>query len=146
MWGWFTWLNKYDQNLPDQFDSSKIARLFNANNLEEIYKNLANDNSEWSTKQIQLLNKMSPTSLKVAIEQLKLGSQMNLQKCFHMEYQLCQRFLSGNDFCEGVRALLVDRDNKPKWNPSSVKDVDQALIDWYFTPLPNDEKFNFWTN
>ena len=136
-------LNKYDQNLPDQFDSSKIARLFNANSLEEIYTNLEKDNSEWSSKQIQLLNKMSPTSLKVTVEQLKRGAQLDLQKCFHMEYQLCQRFLSGNDFSEGVRALLVDRDNKPIWSPSSVKDVDQALVDWYFTPLPQDEKFNF---
>jgi len=66
-------LNGFDEKVERDYDSAKIGKIFNASNLEEIYASLEKDNSEWSQQQIKLLNKMSPTSLKVAIKQLNIG-------------------------------------------------------------------------
>ena len=83
---------------------------------------------------------MSPSALKIAVRQMQEGATKNLRECLEMEYQLCLRFTSQNDFMEGVRAVLIDRGSTPKWKPESIEKVDQALVDWYFKPLPSDEK------
>ena len=66
-------LNKHDELVSGDYDSNKIAEIFDASNLEEICARLEKDNSEWAQKQLRLLNKMSPTSLKVTIKQLETG-------------------------------------------------------------------------
>jgi 3-hydroxyisobutyryl-CoA hydrolase len=108
--------------------------------LEAIICNLEKENSDWSKQQLKLIHKMSPTSLKVAIRQLELGANMSLKECLHMEYQLCLRFTRANDFSEGVRALLVDKGDKPKWKPVTYQEVTNEMIDWYFKPLESDVK------
>lgn len=52
-----------------------------------------------------------------------------------LEYRLSQRFMAGPDFFEGVRALLVDKDNAPKWTPADLESVKEAAVDAYFAPL-----------
>lgn len=68
-------LGEFNERLEGEYDSSKIAQIFNASSLEEIIQNLEKDNSDWSKQQLKLLAKMSPTSLKVAVRQLELGSK-----------------------------------------------------------------------
>lgn len=115
-----------------------------ASSIEEIYSNLKNDGSDWAKRQLKVMSKMSPTSLKVAIKQMELGSRKNLKECLEMEYQLCSRFTRKNDIFEGVRAMLVDKDYKPKWNPSSHDKIDDQQIEWYFKPMRDDDKlFSF---
>ena len=133
-------IKKYDEKVSDDFDSSKILANFNETKLEKIISNLEKDSSDWSKQQLKLINKMSPTSLKVAVRQLELGLTKNLKECFEMEYQLGLRFVVGNDFLEGVRAVLIDRGDKPKWKPASISEVDDQTVNWFFTPLPEDEK------
>jgi 3-hydroxyisobutyryl-CoA hydrolase len=131
-------LNKYNENITDEFDSSKIKEIFSKDSIEKIYELLENDKTEWSKKQLELLNKMSPSSLKVAIKQLNLGKNMSLKDCLKMEYNLGGHFLNKNDFNEGVRALLVERGSKPNWKPATFKEVDQNTVNSYFKPLEND--------
>lgn len=133
-------LNQANQLVDGQFDTSRIQANFKESSFEKILSNLEKDGSDWAKQQLKLMSKMSPSSLKVAIKQLELGAQKNLKECLEMEYQLCLRFTSQNDFAEGVRAILIDRGDTPKWKPDSHDKVDQSLVDWYFKPLPNDEK------
>ncbi len=133
-------LSQFDEKITDEFDTRKILANFNESRLEKIIENLEKENSDWSKQQLKLLSKMSPSSLKVAIKQLEVGLNKSLKECLEMEYQLCLRFCSKNDFSEGVRAVLIDRGDKPKWSPANLNEIDDKLIDWYFKPLPEDDK------
>jgi len=129
-------------SLNDQIN--EINRIFSESTLEGIISSLITDDSEWSNKQLQILSKMSPVSMKVTMQQLIKGATMNLDEVLKMEYRISQQCCAQNDFYEGIRALLVDRDNSPNWQPSKVEDVTDQLVDSYFKPLDevNELKIN----
>uniref|UniRef100_A0A8C2ZMG1 3-hydroxyisobutyryl-CoA hydrolase n=1 Tax=Cyclopterus lumpus TaxID=8103 RepID=A0A8C2ZMG1_CYCLU len=81
------------------------------------------------------LSRMSPTSLKITHKQLQAGATMSLQDVLVMEYRLSQACMRGCDFYEGVRAVLVDKDHSPKWNPSTLEEVTQQTVDQCFSSL-----------
>lgn len=83
----------------------------------------------------QTLGRMSPTALKLTLEQLKRGAGMSLAECYRMELRLALACMKGNDFYEGVRALLVDKDNRPKWDPPTLEGVTPAMVESHFAPL-----------
>lgn len=118
----------------------KINTLFEGDSLKVVIENLTKDNSEWAKQQLQILAKMSPTSLKVTFHQLELGKSMTLQECLKMEYRISQRFMKGHDFYEGVRSVLIDKDNKPVWKPATVEDVSDHVIEEYFGLLSKDKE------
>ena len=80
---------------------------------------------------------MSPTSLKVTFHQLELGAKMSLPQCLNMEYRMVVRHLEYSDFKEGVRALLIDKDQKPNWNPPTLEQVTQERVESFFAKLPD---------
>uniref|UniRef100_A0AC35UA32 3-hydroxyisobutyryl-CoA hydrolase, mitochondrial n=1 Tax=Rhabditophanes sp. KR3021 TaxID=114890 RepID=A0AC35UA32_9BILA len=118
----------------------KINKCFTSQTYEGILKNLEEDGSEWALKQLSILNKMSPTSLKVTFQQLEYGSKMTHSEVFPMEYRLTQRFVADHDFHEGCRAILVDKDRNPKWKPSKLEDVSEKTVANYFKRLPESEE------
>ncbi|EFC45188.1 enoyl-CoA hydratase family member, partial [Naegleria gruberi] len=81
---------------------------------------------------LKTLEQMSPTSLRVVHRQLRMGSVLGYKECFDMEYGMAKQMMNGNDFFEGVRALLVDKDKNPKWNPATLDQVKQKDVDMYF--------------
>uniref|UniRef100_A0A3Q3IVP6 3-hydroxyisobutyryl-CoA hydrolase n=1 Tax=Monopterus albus TaxID=43700 RepID=A0A3Q3IVP6_MONAL len=85
--------------------------------------------------QNQTLSKMSPTSLKITFKQLQAGAALSLQDVLVMEYRMSQACMRGCDFYEGVRAVLVDRDQSPKWKPSTLEEVSDQSIDQCFASL-----------
>eukprot|EP01138_Halocafeteria_seosinensis_P010639 gb/GECG01010864.1/.p1 GENE.gb/GECG01010864.1/~~gb/GECG01010864.1/.p1 ORF type:complete len:432 (+),score=57.90 gb/GECG01010864.1/:1-1296(+) len=93
--------------------------------------------AEWATKTIKTLNKMSPTSLKVTHEQLERGKNLTLDECYKMELALATNFMRDNDFYEGVRATLVEKDSEPKWIPSTLHEVEKEKVQSYFE-LPEE--------
>ncbi|KAI8767681.1 hypothetical protein BgiMline_026650 [Biomphalaria glabrata] len=113
----------------------KINKLFAGQTMEKIFDNLQNDKSEWAKKQLDILKKMSPTSLKITLRLLLEGKTRSLAEDLTVEYRLSQRCLEDRDFYEGVRAVLIDKDNNPQWNPASIKDVSNSKVDWFFSPL-----------
>ncbi|XP_014770870.1 3-hydroxyisobutyryl-CoA hydrolase, mitochondrial [Octopus bimaculoides] len=119
----------------------KINKLFGGNTVEEIIENLKEDGSEWALDQLNIISKMSPISLKVTLHQLKEGAKKEFDACFKMEYCLSQHFVEDSDFHEGVRAMLVDKDHKPIWQPSNISDVTDEKVNWYFTPLPENKEW-----
>lgn len=86
---------------------------------------------------------MSPTSLKVTHKQLELGKSLSLQECLQMEFRLAGNHCIKSDFKEGVRALLIDRDQSPKWQPAKLEDVSDELVESFFKPLPGNDELTF---
>lgn len=120
-----------------QQHTDEIDRLFNSNSVEGILHNLKTDGSPFALKQAEILSKMSPTSLKITFKQLQQGATMSLQEVLVMEYRLSQACMKGQDFYEGVRAVLIDKDQSPKWNPSTLEEVTEQNVDTCFSSLGN---------
>ncbi|XP_064397942.1 3-hydroxyisobutyryl-CoA hydrolase, mitochondrial-like isoform X2 [Halichondria panicea] len=117
-----------------------INRCFDQPSMEGIVEALENEKTEWAKQQLKTLSKMSPTSLKITYRQLTLGAQLSFAECFKMEYRMSQACMAGKDFYEGVRAVLVDRDNSPQWTPAILQDVTDEFVDQYFARLPEDKE------
>ncbi|XP_075686037.1 3-hydroxyisobutyryl-CoA hydrolase, mitochondrial [Rhinoderma darwinii] len=117
----------------------KINSLFSANSVEEIFENLKKDGSTFAQQQLKTLSKMSPTSLKLTFRQLKNGSSLTLQEVLTMEYRLSQASMRGHDFYEGVRAVLIDKDQKPEWKPERLEEVTDEYLDSCFASLGSSD-------
>ena len=80
------------------------------------------------------LRQKSPFSLKLTLAQLQKAQGLSLADCLKMDFNLVRHFMTDHDFYEGVRALLVDKDKNPQWNPASLDLVSEAKIISYFEP------------
>ena len=121
----------------------KICRLFAADALEGIMADLEADGSEWALKELDTLRRKSPTACKVSIRLLEKSAGLrDFAGEMEMEYALVSRVSAHPDFAEGVRALLVDKDNEPKWQPDSPEAVTEAMVEAMFAPLPPDEAWS----
>jgi len=118
-------------------NKSRIDEIFSLPTLEEIYTALEKDGSEWATKTLATLRKMSPSSMKITMEQLHRGKSLNLSECLKMELRMCRTVMLNSDFYEGVRALLVEKDNQPSWRPNKIEDVSHEMVQSYFDPMPD---------
>uniref|UniRef100_A0A674MW63 3-hydroxyisobutyryl-CoA hydrolase n=1 Tax=Takifugu rubripes TaxID=31033 RepID=A0A674MW63_TAKRU len=83
----------------------------------------------------QTLSKMSPTSMKITFRQLQAGATLSLSEVLVMEYRLSQACMRGCDFYEGVRAVLIDKDQSPKWNPPTLEEVSHQMVEQSFSSL-----------
>jgi enoyl-CoA hydratase/carnithine racemase len=120
-----------------------IDRCFSAESLQQIVAKLKKHNSEWAHKQLAALLKLSPISMAITLEQLKRCANRSFEDCMTIEYRMSQRAMqAGHDFFEGVRALLIDKDQKPKWNPPTIDGVTRAAVEEHFRPMPNDLFFD----
>jgi len=120
-----------------------IERCFASDSVPEILSSLDADGSEFASKIHATLLAMSPTSLVVSAEQQRRGARLSLADCLRMEVRLADRFLADADFTEGVRAVLVDKDQSPAWRPASVAEVTADTVERYFSPLPADRELQF---
>jgi enoyl-CoA hydratase len=119
-----------------------IDRLFASDHYEDILAALEADGSEWAAKELAALSTKSPQTCKVALRQLAEGAKCaSFADNMVIEYRIASRVLVRPDFAEGVRALLVDKDNAPQWNPATSDAVTDDLLDAIFAPLPADEEW-----
>ncbi|KAL5510793.1 hypothetical protein EMCRGX_G006395 [Ephydatia muelleri] len=116
----------------------EINSTFDKGSVEGIMDELKSRGTQWTLAQYETLKKMSPTSLKVTHRQLTKGANLSFEECFKMEYRISQGCMRGKDFYEGVRAVIVDKDNNPHWDPPTIAEVSEQHVDAYFEPLPND--------
>jgi enoyl-CoA hydratase len=115
-----------------------IDRLFAGETVAEIMAALEADGGEWAAKELATLKTKSPLSMAVALRQLKEGATMpDFAAEMRQEYAIGARVVHTHDFIEGVRALIVDKDNAPKWVP----DVDPAELDAIFAPMPAGQEW-----
>ncbi|MSP82112.1 MAG: enoyl-CoA hydratase/isomerase family protein [Alphaproteobacteria bacterium] len=112
-----------------------IDRCFAGESIAAILDALATEGGTWAEATRSALLAKAPTSLKVTLRQLRLGRRLDLDAGIRTEFRLSQRFVAGWDFPEGVRAVIIDRDNRPRWRPESLAAVSDAMVDGYFAPL-----------
>lgn len=119
-----------------------IDRLFAFDTVEEIFQALEADGSDWALQQLETLKTKSPQSLKVSLRQIRTGATLSsFADNMAMEYALGGRVVRTHDFQEGVRAVIVDKDNAPKWSPADLSGVTNETLDALFAPLPENEKW-----
>ncbi len=117
-----------------------IDRCFSHGSVEEIFFALESEPSEWAKAQLATLKTKSPRTLKVAHRQLTEGLKLqSFEDNMRREFRIGCRQVHSHDFQEGVRAVIVDKDNAPKWNPATLGGVTQKDLDEVFAPLGDDE-------
>ncbi|KTT73700.1 enoyl-CoA hydratase/isomerase family protein [Sphingomonas endophytica] len=119
---------------------AEIDRLFASDDLEEVLDTLAADGGEFARATRETLAGKSPQAMKVSLKLLKDAAGMaTFADEMRQEYAVACRVVQRPDFTEGVRALIVDKDNAPRWDPATVEAVSDHMIDRIFAPLPEDE-------
>jgi enoyl-CoA hydratase len=117
-----------------------ITRNFASDTLEEIEEALEADGGEWATAELATLRTKSPLSSKVSLRLLAEGAERrSFADEMIAEYALATRVVHTQDFAEGVRALLIDKDNEPQWDPPMPGAVPDDMLDALFEPLPADQ-------
>ncbi|HEX7875513.1 MAG TPA: enoyl-CoA hydratase/isomerase family protein [Sphingobium sp.] len=115
----------------------EIDRLFASDRYEDILAALRADGSDWAQAQLAALATKSPQTIKVALRQMAEGAAFtDFADNMRNEYRIGYHVIRRPDFIEGVRAVIFDKDNAPRWNPARPEDVSDALLDSLFAPLP----------
>ncbi|HEX8553929.1 MAG TPA: enoyl-CoA hydratase/isomerase family protein [Sphingomonas sp.] len=117
-----------------------IDRLFASDTLEDVFAVVEADESEFARATLATLRTKSPQAMKVSLKLLLEGRTMaTFEDEMRQEYAVATRVVQRPDFAEGVRAVIIDKDNAPRWNPSRVEDVSDHVIDQIFAPLPDGD-------
>lgn len=122
-------------------NAERIERLFASDKLEDVLAALKADPSEWAAKEWKAVAAKCPTTAKVALRQLA-GRPADFAEEMALEYRLAARMIVRPDFAEGVRAVLVDKDNAPRWDPATPEAVTDGMLDAIFAPLPPGQEWS----
>jgi enoyl-CoA hydratase len=134
----FSEMGRRPQNSPLSERRTKIDRIFATTSVEDMVTLLDRDDKDWSHECARLMRSRSPTSLKLTYGQIRTGGQLEFNDCMKMEFRMASRILKGHDFYEGVRAVIVDKDNKPDWQPATLAAVSVSDIQAYFEPVADE--------
>ncbi|WP_332685147.1 enoyl-CoA hydratase/isomerase family protein [Bosea sp. (in: a-proteobacteria)] len=119
-------------------DRQAIAAAFGAPTLAGILSQLeagAAAGEAFATKALATLRAKSPTSVAIAFEQMARGARLDFAEAMALEFRIVSRVAHGHDFYEGVRAVVIDKDQAPIWQPASIEALDPAAIEAHFAPL-----------
>jgi len=121
-----------------------IDESFSHASVEDILVSLESEkedreHSDWARKTAQLIRTKSPLSQKIAFRQIRTGKDLEFEDCMKLEYRLAVRFMAGHDFYEGTRAIVIDKDLRPRWQHEKLEDVDNDLVEQYFADLGSVE-------
>jgi enoyl-CoA hydratase len=116
-----------------------VDRCFSADSVDGVIAALESRGDDWAARTLAAMAGKSPTSQKVALRQIRTGATLEFEDCMRMEYRLSQRIMAAHDFFEGVRAVVIDKDQSPEWRPGRLTDVRDVDIDAYFAPLGGRE-------
>jgi len=121
-----------------------ITALFEADQVEEILGALDAEgamqgpNAAFAAETAALMRTKSPTSLKLALAQMRRGATLDFAECMRTEFRIVSRVVRGHDFYEGVRAVIIDKDQAPHWQPASLAAVDPAEVERHFAPVAHE--------
>jgi enoyl-CoA hydratase len=124
---------------PLRSQQEAIDRCFKADRVEDILEALAAEGTEWAETTRATLARMSPTSLKATLRQLRVCRSLPYPEVAVLEYRLSQHITALPDFREGIRAVLVDKDQRPRWNPATLVEVRDEDVEACFAPLGEEE-------
>ena len=125
---------------PVAAQQAKIDALFSHDRMEDIVAALQRDGSDFAQATSKTLNEKSPRGMVVALKLLRLArTARSLEECLMREYRAALEVFSSDDFREGVRAAVIDKDRNPKWSPPRIEDVTPAMVAPYFAEIGADE-------
>ena len=117
-----------------------IDRLFASNRVEDIVAALESEAAPaWATAIAAIIRTKSPLSLKIALAQMRRGRNLTFAACMRTEFRIVSRIVHGSDFYEGVRAVIIDKDNAPRWLPDTLAAVSDAEVERHFAALGDGE-------
>jgi enoyl-CoA hydratase len=120
----------------------QLNKAFASDRFEEILATLEADDSDWASTELATLSAKSPQACKVSLRLLAQGAGMqSFADEMRQEYAVAARVVQRPDFAEGVRAVLIDKHNKPVWNPATPDEVTDQMLDTIFAPLAPDEEW-----
>lgn len=125
---------------PSGFEElqAQIDKHFSCESVEAVVKSLKKDKSDWAAKQLSIIASKSPTSQKIAYRQLREGAKASFETCMKIEWRMVNRIYDGHDFFEGIRAVVVDKDNQPAWKPDTLEKVEETDVNAYFETLKDE--------
>ena len=123
--------------------SATIDRLFVGERVEDILDRLEREadgggDRDWARTTAKVIRTKSPTSLKIALAQMRRGRAWSFQDCMRAEFRIVSRVVYGHDFYEGVRAVIIDKDNAPRWRPETLDAVGTREVERHFAPLEQE--------
>jgi enoyl-CoA hydratase len=131
-----------------------IDRIFAANRVEDILASLdalsqpgeneggESDAAQWSRATAAGIRTKAPLSLKIALAQMRHGRGWSFEECMQAEFRIVSRVAYGEDFYEGIRAVIIDKDNLPHWRPPTLCEVTDQMVAGYFAPLAVELKLS----
>ncbi len=121
----------------------RIDPFFAFDRVEEIFAALAANSSDWAQKELSTLRSKSPQALKISLRQIRTGAHLtDFAANMAMEYRIACRVVHSHDFAEGVRAVIIDKDQAPQWAPATLAEMDDARLDAIFAPLPDSDEWS----
>ena len=123
-------LEKLQPAIDEHFNHATVAaiRTSLAGERREPYR-------EWAAETLKVIDSRSPLAVSVTLEMLRRGRELSLAECFAMELHLDRQWFDQGDIVEGVRALIVDKDKNPRWNPPTLEDVTPQRIADFFAGI-----------
>ncbi|CDZ78927.1 putative enoyl-CoA hydratase echA8 [Legionella massiliensis] len=120
------------ESAPIENLRSAIDDCFAENSVEAIFAKLGARGDDWSLATLANLQQKAPLSLKVTLAQIHKAKSLTLAECLKMDYRLVNQFMRDSDFYEGIRALLVDKDKSPHWQPATLALATETKVVDYF--------------
>ena len=120
---------------PLAAERETIDRCFAGESVTAILASLDSDASDFGRKTAATIRAKSPTSLVVALEQMRRGRDLSFENAMRTEFRIVSRIIEGHDFYEGVRAAIIDKDGAPRWRPARLDEVDPGEIERHFEAL-----------
>jgi enoyl-CoA hydratase len=124
---------------PEIENTDTINWTFAGDSVEDIMTALEAADSEWAEWQRSTILTKSPTCTRIAFRQIREGAELDFEGCMRLEYRLARFCMTQPDFYEGVRAVILDKDNAPKWQPATLTEANDAHVAAAFTPLGGEE-------
>lgn len=124
---------------------AEVDRVFGVSRVEDVLDALDREaisgsaGAAWAQKSAAAIRTKSPLSLKLALAQVRRGRSWDFETCVRAEFRIVSRVIQGHDFYEGVRAVIIDKDNQPRWRPATLAGVSDAEVERHFAPLGNSE-------
>jgi enoyl-CoA hydratase len=118
-----------------------IHRIFSLPDVPAILAALKADGGSFAASTLEMMHAKSPTSLAVARMQMARGAHLTFEEAMRLEYRIVSRLIHAPDFYEGVRAVIIDKDNTPRWTPATLDGLKEEEIAACFAPLEDDLTF-----
>ena len=115
-------------------ERAAIDRHFGHDDVRAVISSLRADESPFARKTLDTMNKRSPLMMCVTLSQLRRGTRMSVADCLRMERTMVRRSFENGEVLEGIRSVVIDKDNAPKWLPARLDDVTEAMVERFFEP------------